>query len=404
MIIKLRTLKRYLCVLLLCLAYSSVLGEELTAEQRAIADALVGKQIKEIQAEIIKSSELKKNIEAISLRQKDIHGKVQASDIGRCANQCRNSHVLIPLEINDKAVDDIIWQYENPSGYDTGLLKDHKHQCITALSLIGNKRAIPTIIMSLKNDSWDNDWPPVEVIADESFIAPIESYTALRHNQAFSIPAIKCLGAIGPKSISTLKQFLKEDDQAIRREAINALIKICDMQCIPVLEEVIALNNPEFTEKAQAGILLIRCRAIDKIYSPPKWNPEDDARLLYLTNLVLSDMDPNVRAQATEATLKIGDSTVWYLRLGLPNKAHAMRGSIDGPFYFVAERARDVLTLIGESSIPALIDALCDEYVYPQNRRFASQALQKITGETFGPDYEKWKSWYLQKYSPKDIQ
>jgi HEAT repeat protein len=387
------------------LSYYNVLAEELTAEQRAIADALVGKQIKEIQAEAIKSTELHKNINVLSKREKtfEVWGGLM-DQIGSCVAKCRESHIPIPKDINDSVVDDIIWQYEN-TPLEGSSLSDYRKRCIKLLSVIGNKKAIPTIVISLERETWDSEWPPLEVIADERLIPPIEIYQAWRHSQSYAIPAVKCLGEIGPKSIPILKQFLKENDLAIQRETIDALVKICSPQCIPVLfEEVITGNNHEFAMKAQAGILLIRCRTIDKIYSRPKWNPEDDARLCYLTNLVLSDMDPNVRFEATEATLKIGEPTVWHLRLGLPNRAHAMRGSIEEPFYFVAERASDILSRIGDPAIPALIDALCDEYVYPQNRRFAGQALQKITGQTFEPDYEKWKSWYLQKYRKKNTQ
>jgi hypothetical protein len=404
MIIKHSAFNFYLCLALLCLSYCKLFGEELTKEQRAIVDALVGKEIKEIQAEIIVSTELQKNIKLLSRREKTFEVWGGPMDqISFFVAQCRESHVPILQDINDSVVDDIIWQYENTTLEGTSLL-DYRKRCIRLLSLIGNKKAIPIIASSLERETWDGEWPPLDLISDEKLIPPIEMNQGRRHSQSYAIPAVKCLGDIGYKAIPILKQFLNVDDPAIRRETIDALIKICDPQCIPVLEEVIAWNNPEFTEKAKAGILLIRCRAIDKIYYPPSWNPEDDARLLYLTNLVLTDMDPNVRAKATEATLNIGGPTVWYLRLGLPNKAHANRGLPEGPFYFVAERARDILSRIGEPAIPALIDALCDEYVYPQNRLFAAQALQKITGQTFEPDYEKWKSWYLQKYRTKNTQ
>ncbi len=397
MIIRLRTSHFYLCAALLCLLYCSVLGKELTAEQRAIADALVGKQIKEFQANKIKGWELQSNIEKLKKHEIKWQGYAPAVEIGYCAAGCRALHIPIPEEINDTVVDDIIWQYENASG-DKNDIKYYKEACACALGNIGNKKGVPTILKSLERESGHTSWNGLEGIADESLIPAIEKYLDF-DSQQDSLSAIKCLTSIGPKSIPTLHRFLKGRDNTLKREAINAIIKICDIQCIPVLEEVIAWNNPEFTEKAKAGILLISCRASDKIYSPPKLSPEDESRVYYLTILVFSDItDPNLRNEATKTMLKLGESSIWNLRLTLSSTGHEESPYLIFP---ASERARDILTKIGEPAIPALIDALCDEQQHCRN--FAAQALQKITGETFGADYEKWKSWYFQKYRTKNI-
>jgi len=374
-------------------------GAELTAQRRKIADTLVANRIRTIQERIVRETDLQRNIRRLSQRKKERGGREAAMRIGSCAYQCRRSHVPVPEEINEKVVDDIIWQYEN--AYGTGNdFRYHREECARALGFIGHPKGIPTILKSLKQEGGHFSWQALEgPVTDPRFIAAIERH--LDHtDQQDARPAIKCLQRIGAPSVPTLQRFLKGEDRALKRRALDALVKIGGRDCLPVLEALSKTKDRTLAAKAEAGVLRIRCRTIDKIYSPPRWTPEDEARLYYLTRLALSDDDTKVRSQAAEAMTKLGESAVWHLRLHLPSRSHG-----DGPsgaHYFISERASNLLVRIGELSIPALIDALCDEYQH--GRGFAAQALQKITGETFGPEYSRWKTWYLQEYQGKGTQ
>ena len=371
-----------------------VVTRELTAKQRGIADALVAKPIQTIRSKLAKEADLlARNIKKLSERKKEWGGREAAMRIARYAKRCRESDVPVPEEINEKVVDDIIWQYENAYGKKNDL-KNHREECARALGFIGAPKGIPTILKSIKQNGGHFSWQALDgPVTDQRFIAAIEEHLDFTCQQD-AFPAITYLARIGPASIPTLRRFLEGQDIALRREAASALVKIGTPECLPLLEKLRKDENRKLATKAEAGILKIRCRAIDKIYSPPSWVPEDNARLVHLTRLALYDDDAKVRSQAAASLIKLGESGVWHLRRHLPDRSHG--SGPGGPYFFVTERASDLLVRIGKPAIPALIDALCDEYQH--GRDFAAKALQKITGETFGPEYDRWKTWYLLKH------
>lgn len=383
-------------LLLLCLPGGSSRAAELTAEQRTVTDALVAKPIRTVQARIVAEADLRRNIKRLSRRKKEWGGWQSAMRAGFCAKKCRESHVPVPKQIDEAVVDDVIWQYENAYGAGNDL-KYHREECARALGFIGHPRGLPTIIKSLAREGGHFSWQALEGVSDEQFIAAIEANLDFTSQQD-AFPAIICLAEIGPASIPTLRRFLEGDDRALRREAVNALVKVGAAECVPILQEL--SKEPELAAKAEAGLLRIRCRAIDKIYSPPCWKPEDESRLYYLTNRGLFDEDPSTRAQAADALVKLGDSAVWHLRRQLPNYSHA--DGPEGPAFLISQRACELLSQIGEPAVPALIDALCDEY--PHSRRFARQALGRITGETLDAQYDDWKNWYLQRRRGRSTQ
>jgi hypothetical protein len=49
---------------------------------------------------------------------------------------------------------------------------------------------------------------------------------------------------------------------------------------------------------------------------------------------------------------------------------------------------------IGEPAIPALLDALNDDFDRASGN--ASRALKRITGQDFGTDYAAWRAWCLK--------
>jgi hypothetical protein len=361
----------------------------LTAEQRKIADAVVGRQIREVRARIIAKAELGGNIRRLSRRKKRWGGWQPAMRVGFCVKRCKEAHVAVPRRIDESVVDDIIWQYENAYGSGNDL-KYHREECARALGFIGHPKGVPTILKSLGREGGHFSWAALEGMSDERFIGAIEEHLDFTSQQD-AFPAMRCLAGIGPASIATLRRFVGGDDKALRREAVNSLIEIEAAECVSVLEEL--SKDGELGAKAEAGVLRIRCRAIDEIYDVPRREPEDESRLYYLTSRALFDEDEKARGQAAEAVLKIGEPAVWHLRQQLANDSHRDRPGT--PEFFISERACELLGRIGEPAVAALIDALCDEEEH--SRRFAAEALRRITGETLDSKYDEWRDWYFQR-------
>lgn len=386
-------MKAYSLLAFACLvsANACAMGAELTAEQRHIADAVVGEHIRTTQDRITREAKLSENIDMLAERKKEWQGWVPAMRVGFCAKNSQEQHVPHPQTINAQVVQDIIWQYQNAYG-DGNNLREHREECARALGFIGNSDGVSTILTSLERESGHFSWQALEGIADERFLPAITAHLDFACQQD-AFPAIKCLTQIGTNAIPSLRQFLQGSDRALQRRAIDALITMEASDCVPLLDGLTNSADRQIAQKAQCGINRIRCRAIDKIYSQPTWAPEDDARLWHLTSTALFEEEKTARAKASAAISKIGVPVIGYLRTQLPNYSHA--DTIKGADFFVSKRAADLMASLGPQAIPALIDALSDEYEH--GRRFAAEALQKITGEAHGSDFERWRTWYLKQ-------
>src|SRR3989304_845943 len=158
MTMQIRTYNFCLCLTLLSyLLCWSLFGAELSIQQRKTADALVAKSINDIQGRIVKDADLQANIKELSRREKKWQGWKPAMRIGFCAKQCRESHVPMPEEIDERVIDDIIWQYENAYG-DGNDLNYHRQECARALGFIGDTKGVPTILMSVERESGHFSW------------------------------------------------------------------------------------------------------------------------------------------------------------------------------------------------------------------------------------------------------
>jgi len=213
--------------------------------------------------------------------------------------------------------------------------------------------------------------------------------------------------------LPTLQHFLEQKDLTVRVAAAAALIGIGTPACIPLLQQA---SQPEVTRVVhlEAGILQIRCRAVDKIYTPPIVAPEDASRLWHLAQLATSDPlpenltgllslspddplamhDEKLRARAKAALVEIGPPACGVLRELLSSYAHYDNFTTGGDFY-ISSRAADILQQMGQLAVPCLIDALCD--YYPHTRLYSAQALRHITGQSIPPDYGKWSKWFIEQ-------
>ena len=99
----------------------------------------------------------------------------------------------------------------------------------------------------------------------------------------------------------------------------------------------------------------------------------------------LKDEDGYVRRSAAEALVKIGKPAVEPLITALKDKS-----------YNVRRPAAEVLGMIGDSrAVEPLITALKDENEHV--REYAAEALNRITGQEFREDYEKWSTWWQKQ-------
>jgi HEAT repeat protein len=371
--------------------HATTRAAELTSQQRQIADAVVSDRVREVQVKRLSAAvmaDLVENVRKLSERKKEWHASQPAMRIGFSVKELRGAGVPIPDEIDAKVVADIIWQYENAYG-EGNKRKYHREECALALGLIGHPDGIPTLLVSLQEESGHYSWKALEGVSDTRFIPAIEKHLDFTSQQD-AFPAIRCLGNMGTNGIQTLERFLSGNDLALKRGAVKALIRIQSAACIPILETLRDDSDKIIARKAQSGVMLIRSRIVDRIYTPPQWSSQDDVRLSHLTSVALVEDEP-IRSKAAAALLRIGEPTIWHLRCQLPNYSHG--DAFNGPHFYVSERAASLLLRIGRPAIPALIDALCDEHEH--GRQFAVNTLQKLTGLKMSADYGLWSAWYL---------
>jgi outer membrane protein assembly factor BamB/HEAT repeat protein len=163
---------------------------------------------------------------------------------------------------------------------------------------------------------------------------------------------------IGPPAIPLLAELLRDQSDAIRRDAVDALIDLApDTQWIqPALRQALRGDDPVVAGDAARAL-----GALGKRASP-------SVGALVTT---LSHQDPYVRVYAAEALASIGPSAA--------KATSALAGALDDPVPGVRWAACEALSTIGPaaaSAVPQLIDALEDEFLYV--RIFAAGALGSI--------------------------
>ena len=369
-------------------------ADGLTPAQRRLADAVVGSRITEVRDQIARDSNLEASITALSQRKSAWRAWEPAAHVGWCVRRCKEAKVPVPSSINTRVIDDIIWQYDNAYGSSNPDRREHREECARALGFIGDPRGVPTIVESLRQQGGSMSWQALEGISDARFIEAIEKYLDFSRQQD-AFPAIASLAGLGSASIPTLERFMRTSDRATKERVADALLRIATPECLPLFEQLKATSDSVISGKARAGIMRVRCRALDRTYRPSALEEEDECRLFHLARLAVGDQDVDEtrRREAASALVAIGTAAVDTLRPALSSRAHG--DGPDGAVHTVAPRAAAILAQIGRPAIPCLIDSLCDEN--SETWGFAAEALERITGEHFCPDYAKWSVWYLAK-------
>jgi len=229
-------------------------------------------------------------------------------------------------------------------------LKDDKEwvrwKVAEALGKIGDPQAIPALMEVLK----DEDWRVRQAAADAlGKIGDRQAVPALLETlkdwYGDVSRAAEALGEIGVPAVPALMEALKNWDWQVRWAAAWALGKIGDLQAVPALMEALKDEDKDVRQTAAEALGKIGVPAVPALME------------------ALKDEDWRVRQAAARALGEIGDPQA------LPALIQALKDE------YVREAVEEALGKIGVPAVPALIQALKDdEYV----RWAAVGALGKI--------------------------
>jgi len=227
------------------------------------------------------------------------------------------------------------------------VVRDWEHEpadlrvaCVDILGEIKDKRAVPVIIDA-----------------------------ANENRMTMKYSAARALGNIGDKRAApVLIKLLNDKEWQVRLYATEALGKIGDISgARPLANLLLADPNDK--------VRLAAIEALDKL----------NARTEYKTVLeAFSDNDPQIRSYAVEL------SASWTVKEAMP----AIMGMLksDRSNTVRASCAHTLGIFANYSAVPALIDALSDDY--KDVRIYALDSLKKMSNQNYGSDKEAWSHWF----------
>ena len=370
----------------------------LSPAQRDVADGVVKELLLQERAKIMKAGDWDGHVAELAKREVKWHGWVPAANIGWRFNDCRSSYLPFPA-VDGKLINDIFFQFRNFKAFGPNDLTEHREQCAEAMAIIGHPKAVPLVMQCLTDGPGHRAWAALQHMGDERLLPIIEkALDSLVQQDA--IPAIACLTRIGRPAIPALTRVLTGGDRALKRRAVVALVRISLPECIPPLKAFVAAGpseNEKLDRKARAALAMLQCRLIDKTYTPSRLIYQDECRLHHLIRMLIlanraNPGDRDRSEQAMAALIEMGGPLVAAaLRPQLANYSHGDRA--DGPHFFVSERVADIMVRLGDTAIPALLDALNDERDHAHG--FAAKSLSRITGQDFGTNYTRWRKWCI---------
>jgi len=230
----------------------------------------------------------------------------------------------------------------------------------------------PLIHILLYDDVWNvrksAAWALGE-IGDAQAVFPL--IRALSHKDwIIRSRAAEALGKIGDKTaVAALTDLLQEENDHVTEKAVWALGEIRQQRSVVPLLEKLEDDIPDI--RAAAAL------ALGKI--------GDSSAVPSLTTLLKNDRNPEVRKSVARAFGEIQDAAI------LQPLAEALADDD----YAVRLHAQASVEKTGIQAVPFLIETLTNEKPYARNR--AMWALEKITGEKYGEDASRWKTWRDEK-------
>jgi HEAT repeat protein len=221
-------------------------------------------------------------------------------------------------------------------------------------------------------------------------------------NWRVRVDAAIALGELRDKrAIIPLAKAVNLSGDVLSEYASDALVKIGEPVVEPLKD---ALNNPDNRVRENAVYCLGRISHPSALETLRKFWKEDKnvyVRMAAAFGIAEIAQDEKARQFILEGLeSKDGSTIVGAIRaLGMLEDREAVRPLIgillEGSF-FTAPVAAESLVKIGDKrAIAPLIEVLrmpLSEYV--QRHEDASCALNILTGQDFGTDYDKWKAWY----------
>ena len=191
----------------------------------------------------------------------------------------------------------------------------------------------------------------------------------LQHQDEYvRIAAAEALGAVrDPRVTERLAAALKDPDHRVRESAANSLGKGGDPRAVEPL--IAALKDPELESNAIRALAAIGdSRAVEPVVG------------------TFSDRRVWVREAAVIALGTFKD----------PRAVESLIVALRDPINTVAIRAAESLGIIGDArAVPPLLHTLkSTRDVWTRNG--AAKALQAMSGQDFGTDAERWKTWFEQ--------
>ncbi len=218
-----------------------------------------------------------------------------------------------------------------------------------------------------------------------------------------SVRAVALGAFCKPSNEQLLIDALRDDEAAVRCNAILLLGKLQSERALPELEKLLSDNRSVVRAHAVEAIGAIgsanSSAKIIGLLEDPNFNVREKTveALGYLGDTIaivplvnaLRDVNPDVRGAAATALSFIRD----------PRAIPSLYSLLKDENTTVREKARNSLRL--HTELKQLIDGLSDQSATV--RENASYVLWLLTGKDFGNDPEKWKQWY-EKQGKKRVQ
>jgi HEAT repeat protein len=288
---------------------------------------------------------------------------------------------------------------------------------VKALGLIGDPRSVPTLITALNHPRKEisseagNALKKIGHPAVERLVAAMNDK---RENYSGKQALCLILGEIGDnRAVEPLINALQMSEVAA--QAAYALGKIGDDRAIPPLIETLQKTGNKWSRARDAAVGSLT-RFGGPLVITALISVLDDENIAYearnsllrmrnssaINSLASTVCDNNERPriiyESGKALSQMGEPAVEPLIACLINKNCACVNAAHCPgrstaAYFLGE-------IKNRRAIGPLIDILneqfVDIYLTRSMRDIASRSLSQITGQNFGPDYEKWKKWQAE--------
>jgi len=249
-----------------------------------------------------------------------------------------------------------------------------RERAIRVLGQIEDERAVEPLLLYLGREERhetaiqlkEKGWKPKTLNEKVAFYIALEDW--------------KEVISIGKMAVPYLAKLMSDGSPRIRLKAAEALIKIPDPIAVPALLQ--AIYDGDAWVDIHGRVMFT-----DKT----RFLGGKDALSVPLAKM--ATVRVSIRDMCIRALVAIGEPAVEGLLSAAVGPVEVVgQVALCLRIPHVRESAFSALTRIGKASTEALISLLKNKEVDVRNR--ALRALQKITGENYGDDYEKWHHWW----------